>query len=195
MSWVPAPLLSLKGLRQRVWPGLFVWLGGGVEISINRKDLTDMVIRALIVAVVSLAAAGLCNGLRPEPLAWDWRPPAPLAPVMEDFQELQAALARPETVLVDARADLFYEMGHLPGAVNLPLDDTDSAALAAWRSELPPGADIIVYCSDAHCPMAAQLSEQMMALGLSPRIFKPGFDAWEERGLPVETLDSSEVSP
>lgn len=160
-----------------------------MEFSLDRKDFFDLFIRAGLIAVVSLAAACLCNGLRPAPLAWDWRPPVPLAPVMEDFQELQAAMARPETILVDARADLFYEMGHLPGAVNLPLEDIDSAALAAWRSELPPEADIIVYCSDSLCPMAAQLSEQMMALGLSPSIFKPGFDAWEERGLPVEALD------
>lgn len=159
-----------------------------MEFSLNRKDFRDLLIRAALIAVVSLVVAGLCNGLRPEPLAWDWRPSLPLAPIMEDFQELQAALARPETILVDARADLFYEMGHLPGAVNLPLEDIDSATLAAWRSELTPEANIIVYCSDSLCPMAAQLAEQMMALGLRPSIFKPGFDAWEERGLPVEGL-------
>lgn len=159
-----------------------------MKFSLNWKDFRDLLIRTVIIAAVSLMVAGLYNGLRPEPLAWDWQPPAPLAPIMEDFQELQAAMARPETILVDARADLFYEMGHLPGAVNLPLEDIDSAALAAWRNELPPEANIIVYCSDSLCPMAAQLSEQMLALGLSPSIFKPGFDAWEERGLAVEGL-------
>lgn len=159
-----------------------------MKFSLNRKDLRDLLVRAILIAAVSLTAAGMCNGLRPEPLAWDWRPPAPLALVIEDFQELQAAMARPETILVDARADLFYEMSHLPGAVNLPLEDIDSATLTAWRNGLPPEANIIVYCSDSLCPMAAQLSEQMLALGLSPSIFKPGFDAWEERGLPVEGL-------
>lgn|GEM_PF-2497978 len=160
-----------------------------MEFSTSRKDFRELAFRALIITAVSLVFAGLCNSLRPTPLAWDWRPPPPLAPVMEDFEELQAALAQPETVLVDARADLFYEMGHLPGAVNLSQEDSDDSAVAAWRQKLPPGANIIVYCSDAHCPMAAQLSERLMALGLSPTIFKPGFDAWEERGLPVEGIE------
>lgn len=108
---------------------------------------------------------------------------------MDDSRLLQDALSRPETVLVDARADFFYEMGHIPGAVSLPLDDHNSESLAAWKRTLPPGAAIIVYCSDSLCPMAAQLAEKMMALGLAPKIFMPGFDAWEEMGLPVESLD------
>lgn len=157
-----------------------------MDSALNLKDF--LILRALVVVAVSLLIAALGNCLRPSPLAWDWRPPPPSAPVLEDFQELQAAMARPETIVVDARADLFYEMGHLPGAVNLPQEDSDEAAVAAWRQSLPPGADLIVYCSDAHCPMAAQLSERLMALGLRPTIFKPGFDAWEERGLPVEGL-------
>lgn len=148
-----------------------------------------MVFRALLIVLAAIAAAGLFNGLRPMPMPWVWRPPPPLAPVLDDTQLLQDALSRPETVLVDARADFFYEMGHIPGAINMPLDDHNSESLAAWKRTLPPGATIIVYCSDSLCPMAAQLAEKMMALGLAPKIFKPGFDAWEEMGLPVESFD------
>jgi len=108
---------------------------------------------------------------------------------LEDFQLLKDALSRPETVLVDVRADFFYEMGHIPGAISMPLDDHNSESLAAWKRTLSPGATIIVYCSDSLCPMAAQVSEKLMAIGLTPKIFNPGFDAWEEMGLPVESLD------
>lgn len=160
-----------------------------MNVAVARRDFLDLVRRAVLIAVVAAAAAGLFNGLRPTPLAWDWRPSPPLAPVFSDFQELQELMARPETVLVDARADLFYEMGHLPGAVSRPLEEADPAALTAWAKSLPPGAAIIVYCSDELCSMAAELAEKMMALGLAPRIFGPGYDAWEELGLPVESLE------
>ena len=142
--------------------------------------------RAAFIIVFSLASAWAVNALRPEPLAWDWRPPAPTAPGLTDFTALDAALAKPQTVLVDARDAFFYQMGHLPSAVSLPLEATGTDELETWRSSLLPEAEIIIYCSDSLCPMADQLAREMMSLGLAPTVFTPGFDAWEEKGRPVE---------
>jgi len=141
--------------------------------------------RALTIAAFSLATAWAVNYLRPAPLAWDWQPPPPAAETINDFEVLQAALTRPETVLVDARAAFFYQMGHLPGAVSLPVEETETAELETWRAALPSGVEIIIYCSDFLCPMADQLARKMMPLGLKPIVFSPGYDAWEEMGLPV----------
>lgn len=150
-------------------------------------DLSALLAKALIITMVSVSVAAGFNQMRENSLEWDWRPPPPTAPTIEDFSEFQATLTRPETVLVDAREDLFYEMGHIPGAVSLPQDQTDAIALAAWQKTLPPNAVIIIYCSDPLCPMADKLAQKMLSLGLSPSVFKPGFDQWELAGLPVES--------
>lgn len=150
-------------------------------------DLAVLMVKALAIAILSAAVAAVFNQARENSLEWDWRPPPPTAPVIEDFTEFQAVLARPETVLVDAREDIFYEIGHIPGAISLPLNQTDEAALSAWRNTLPPDSAVIIYCSDSLCPMADSLAQKMFPLGLSPSVFKPGFDQWELNGLPVES--------
>lgn len=143
--------------------------------------------RISLIILLSIASALIANGLRPNPLAWKWSPPPPPAPVMENLDEFQTALKRPETVLIDARDEFFYEMGRIPGARSMPSQSTDAAALELWQSTLDSEARIIVYCSDEFCPMAYDLSEKMVSIGLSPIIFKPGFNAWEAQGLRVET--------
>lgn len=149
--------------------------------------------RLALIAALSIASALVVNGLRSNPPAWKWSPAPPPAPVMEDIDEFQAALKRPETVLIDARDEFFYEMGHIPGAQNLPTQSADAAALELWRTTLGPEAKIIVYCSDEFCPMAYELSEKMISIGLSPIIFKPGFNAWEAQGLRVETNEPDQI--
>lgn len=60
------------------------------------------------------------------------------------WYELRERLAR-GAILVDARAPDEHARGHIPGSVNLPLDE-----LRARRAELarlaPPGTELVVYC-------------------------------------------------
>ncbi|MFY9140604.1 MAG: DsrE/DsrF/DrsH-like family protein [Thermacetogeniaceae bacterium] len=50
-------------------------------------------------------------------------------------------LDRESTLLLDVRTAAEYEVGHLPGAVNIPLQE-----LRERLSELPKGKEIIIYC-------------------------------------------------
>jgi rhodanese-related sulfurtransferase len=151
------------------------------------KHIPLLAAKVLVITLMSGLTAWAFNYFRPSPLGWSWLPPPPSAPLTDDFEALKVALQRPETVLVDARPGLFYKMGHLPGAVSLPVDETDEAALSAWRAGQNPKSVIIVYCTDDLCHMADQLSKRLTALGLFPTIFSPGFAGWEEAGLPIES--------
>ncbi|MDL2260385.1 rhodanese-like domain-containing protein [Deltaproteobacteria bacterium OttesenSCG-928-K17] len=134
---------------------------------------------------IALVSAAVVNQLRPAPLPWDWRPDPPSLPVTEDFEALEKFINTPNALLVDARDEFLYRMGHIPGAINMPSDETSPEQIAAWQKGLPPQAEIIIYCSDAFCHMAEELGEKMIEAGLSPVIFLPGFDEWENRGLPI----------
>ena len=155
--------------------------------------LKKIIGQALLIGLLSLATAGLVNTLRPAPLAWNWSPPPPLAPVIENINEMRQIMAGPETVLVDAREAIFYRFAHLPGAISLPVAETDAAALEIWRKTLPPDANIIIYCSDSLCHMAEELAQKMMTIGLAPSVFAPGFDGWDMAGQPLES--SPEIQP
>lgn len=60
-------------------------------------------------------------------------------------EELKEKIDRgDEFVLVDTLDEQFYRHSHLPGAVNIPLDEIERA-----EEEIPDkGTEIVVYCMD-----------------------------------------------
>ena len=69
----------------------------------------------------------------------------------------------PSAVLVDVRSPWEFEAGHLPGAVNIPLE-TVTSHLDEFRQFDRP---VIVYCrSGARSGMAVQLLQQQGITGV-----------------------------
>jgi hypothetical protein len=73
----------------------------------------------------------------PNPLGLPY-PEVPRVAVADAKALLDAGTA----VFIDVRGPADYEMGHLPGAILMPLPDVETRA-----SELPRGATIITYCA------------------------------------------------
>ncbi|MDR1921976.1 MAG: rhodanese-like domain-containing protein [Candidatus Adiutrix sp.] len=134
----------------------------------------------------STLTAAAVNHWRPNPLRWNWAPPVSAFAEINSLEDLDLALASPRTVLVDARDELFYRVAHIPGASSLPLNEA-AQKLPFLIDGLPAGAKIIVYCSDPFCRMAEELAAMMAKRGLSPAVFKPGFQMWESEGRPAES--------
>jgi rhodanese-related sulfurtransferase len=99
----------------------------------------------------------------------------------------QALAAQQQTgaapLVIDVRGAEEYEVGHVQGAINIPLAD-----LAARLDELPADAPIVTYCNMHHKGTsrgeraAALLTEQ----GYQAAALDGGFPAWRDAGLPVE---------
>ena len=66
-------------------------------------------------------------------------------------------LAAGQVVLIDARAQVYYETGHIPGAISLPAADALPEAFAAFAAKYPKDTPLVVYCGSVQCPLAAQL--------------------------------------
>lgn len=59
-------------------------------------------------------------------------------------EEIRARLQDPALLLVDVMPNATYETGHLPGSINLPVEEIDTKA----RAVLPdPTREIAVYCA------------------------------------------------
>jgi rhodanese-related sulfurtransferase len=82
-------------------------------------------------------------------------------------------------LLLDVRSPAEYAGGHLPGAVNVPLDEVD--AVAARYA----GQDVVTVChSGARSLAAARL---LSAAGARVQSLAGGTEAWRRAGHPVET--------
>jgi rhodanese-related sulfurtransferase len=99
--------------------------------------------------------------------------------------ELQSAIDAGEVVVVETLGPLYYDDGHLPGALNIP--HTEVAALAL--SLLPDrDAAIVTYCSNTECQNSEIAAAQLARLGYrNVRRYVEGKQDWREAGLPLET--------
>ena len=94
-------------------------------------------------------------------------------------QALAARIEAGETIqLIDVRSAEEFAEGHLEGAINIPVDEFDPAALPD-----PEGASRVLYCrSDRRSGVAA---ERLAASGAEGVHMDGGILAWEAVGLPV----------
>ena len=99
--------------------------------------------------------------------------------------ELQAAIADGEVTVVDALPASYFDQLHLPGAVNLYVEE--AAARAA--SVLPDkSAAIVTYCSNEACPNSEGVARTLTRLGYTDvRKYREGLQDWVAAGLPTES--------
>lgn len=95
----------------------------------------------------------------------------------ELLDRLQAGIV---TVL-DVRPEDEFALGHLPGAINLPL-----AELERRLAELDPGREIVAYCRGPYCVLSYEAVARLRARGFSVRRLEDGLPEWRAAGLPVE---------
>jgi rhodanese-related sulfurtransferase len=78
-----------------------------------------------------------------------------------------------ETIIIDARMDADYAWGHVPGALNLPVNCTESE-LETSLSGVPNMRRIIVYCQSSGCPFADSIASRLIARGYKNLVLFPG---------------------
>lgn len=89
-------------------------------------------------------------------------------------------------VLVDSRTAAEYAAGHIPGAVNAPLDSPERA-LADLAAGRPLGRPIVVYCEGGDCQTSTAAARLIHDRGFRDvRVYQGGWADWLSAGLPVE---------
>lgn len=167
--------------------------------------LRDFVGVALL-AIASLAVGLLMNRLsdRPLPIVYQTTeqrfdaelttlvtaPPFKIAPAATvGLEEFHSAVESKSALILDARPSVFFEQGHVPGALNLARD----AFARDYRQLAPvlkPATDkpIFVYCAGGDCHDSRLVANALMSLGFSNvRVFTGGWEEWSKARLPVST--------
>jgi ArsR family transcriptional regulator len=96
-------------------------------------------------------------------------------------EELMTRLREESVVLLDVRPEDEYGLGHLPGALNIPLRE-----LERRLSELPRRREIVAYCRGPYCVLSFEAVAALRARGFRVRRLEEGFPEWKAAGLPVE---------
>lgn len=99
-------------------------------------------------------------------------------PARELLERVQKGLV---TVL-DVRPAEEFAAGHLPGAINVPLEK-----LEGYLSKLPKRKEVVAYCRGPYCLMSFEAVEKLRKRGWQARRLQDGFPEWRAAGLPVET--------
>jgi rhodanese-related sulfurtransferase/DNA-binding transcriptional ArsR family regulator len=83
--------------------------------------------------------------------------------------------------LLDVRPQDEFALGHLPGALNIQLDQLEQRI-----AELPKKREIIAYCRGPYCILSFEAVAKLRAKGYKIRRLEDGFPEWKAAGLEVE---------
>jgi len=96
-------------------------------------------------------------------------------------EQLLERARRGLVVVLDVRPAEEFAAGHVPGAVNIPIDE-----LPRRLRELPRSKQIVAYCRGAFCLMSFEAVELLRRKGLRASRMADGLPEWRAEGLPVE---------
>jgi rhodanese-related sulfurtransferase len=107
------------------------------------------------------------------------------APPMISVDEAWSYYKAGTTVFVDARHDFDFKLGHIKGAINIPLKDYDLRKSAL--DSIAHDRVVVAYCDGAECNSSIELSVKLMKEGYANvKIFFGGWRDWEGANLPIE---------
>lgn len=84
--------------------------------------------------------------------------------------------------ILDVRPADEFALGHLPGALNIPL-----RALQSRLSELKRDNEIVAYCRGPYCVLSYEAVAALRKHGFNARRLEDGFPEWRAAGLPVSS--------
>lgn len=94
--------------------------------------------------------------------------------------ELLARVESGSVTVLDVRPREEYDLGHVPGALCIPLDE-----LEARLTEFDPAQEIVAYCRGPWCVLSFEAVAKLRASGLAARRLEAGYPEWRAAGLPV----------
>lgn len=93
--------------------------------------------------------------------------------------------SKDDFALVEVLGSETFAEFHLPGAVNVPVDDTFEANIQ--KTVPDKNTAVVVYCRDIECHASAKAAHRMELLGYK-NVFEyhNGKDGWKGAGLRIE---------
>ncbi len=102
------------------------------------------------------------------------------------IEQVKAYTEDPDVFILDARSEAVFNKGHIPGSFNVPYDKFVEF-YDFIQGTIPIKATVICYCWGPTCDFSDHLAEELRIIGYeNVKIFREGWEAWEEAGYSVE---------
>jgi len=98
-------------------------------------------------------------------------------------EELAARMSQGLVTVIDVRPPDEYALGHVPGAINVPLPDLEARA-----EGFVAGREIVAYCRGPWCVMSFEAVARLRERGFNARRLEDGLPEWKAAGLAVEAV-------
>lgn len=85
--------------------------------------------------------------------------------------------------VIDVRPADEFALGHLPGAINMPLSEFER-----FLPDLQPNREIVAYCRGPWCVMSFEAVAELRKHGFRARRLEDGLPEWRAAGLTVEQV-------
>jgi ArsR family transcriptional regulator len=102
--------------------------------------------------------------------------------------ELMDRLEAGLVTVLDVRPEDEFALGHLPGAINIPLGELEKRL-----ADLDPKQEIVAYCRGPYCVLSYEAVAVLRARGFKVRRLEDGLPEWRAAGLPVDTGSEQKV--
>ncbi len=96
-------------------------------------------------------------------------------------REVLKRLKKGLVTVLDVRPEEEYAAGHLPGAINVPIERLEN-----YLSKLPKRKEVVAYCRGPYCLMSFEAVEKLRKRGFKAKRLEDGYPEWRAAGLPVE---------
>jgi ArsR family transcriptional regulator len=96
-------------------------------------------------------------------------------------EELLARMEKDLITVIDVRPADEFRIGHLPGAINVPLPE-----LSSKLASLDPAREIVAYCRGPWCVMSFEAVAELRKRGFNAYRLEDGLAEWRAAGLAIE---------
>lgn len=97
-------------------------------------------------------------------------------------KELLARMKKDDVQVLDVRPEDEFALGHVRGAINLPLDK-----LKKKLSTLDPKKEVVAYCRGPYCVLSFEAVAELRRRGFNVRRLEDGLPEWQAAGMPMAT--------
>jgi rhodanese-related sulfurtransferase/predicted transcriptional regulator len=97
-------------------------------------------------------------------------------------KQLQNLIREGAVTVLDVRPSDEFALGHVPGAVNIPL-----RVLKQRLAEINPDREIVAYCRGEYCVLSFEAVALLRARGFKVRRLEEGLPEWRATGFPIKT--------
>ncbi|MED7666744.1 metalloregulator ArsR/SmtB family transcription factor [Pseudomonas moraviensis subsp. stanleyae] len=100
-------------------------------------------------------------------------------------EQLLEQLRGGEITVIDVRPEHEFDLGHLPGALSIPLSELEHRL-----SQLPQQHLIVAYCRGPYCVMSFEAVARLRDKGYNVRRLEEGYPEWRAAGLATESTSA-----